>query len=413
MLAAQYSFGITIGAPVIFFCGSFLYTLIDNYSNLGDNDISHALAFGMWWMVLPHIAIISGLLLGGNNPNTLEGIVGKPTCERQKPYLGLFELVYESRYTPNWIWQRGRSKTIWLQHLCSNPDTAPDGLTSRIKMSLGDWTMVVILAYSLILIPSTLAFLTSYYTPMVGLSCRSMTFLTYMLCQIHLTVVWAWDIDSTYLDEWGVPHTPVTRVPWILTHPRHRNDNHPKNYIQNWKAWTWWPLVIISGACAIFTAIGGTTMQIMGVHHNCLCEMPISDWRRSRFDTAFTISSNSAEGIYNAKTWWKATGTSAVAFLILISYVGWWYQRRLRYQFKTLVDRIDQDAESDDQDTEGDKGPFVDSTAHVDTPDESSEDGSQYDGGYTAASILELGKQRQHNGTLMLENGRLLQHIIA
>ena len=43
MLAAQYSFGVTVGAPVIFFCGSFIYTLVDNLSNLGDNDTSHAL----------------------------------------------------------------------------------------------------------------------------------------------------------------------------------------------------------------------------------------------------------------------------------------------------------------------------------------------------------------------------------
>ena len=43
MLAAQYSFGVTVGAPVVFFCGSFIYTLIDNLSNLGDNNVSHAL----------------------------------------------------------------------------------------------------------------------------------------------------------------------------------------------------------------------------------------------------------------------------------------------------------------------------------------------------------------------------------
>ena len=43
MLAAQYSFGVTVGAPIIFFCGSFAYTLVDNYSNLGDNNTSHAL----------------------------------------------------------------------------------------------------------------------------------------------------------------------------------------------------------------------------------------------------------------------------------------------------------------------------------------------------------------------------------
>ena len=43
MLASQYSFGVTIGAPVVFFCASFFYNLIDNYSNLGDNDTSMAL----------------------------------------------------------------------------------------------------------------------------------------------------------------------------------------------------------------------------------------------------------------------------------------------------------------------------------------------------------------------------------
>lgn len=43
MLASQYSFGVTVGAPVLFFCASFIYSLVDNYSNLGENDTSHAL----------------------------------------------------------------------------------------------------------------------------------------------------------------------------------------------------------------------------------------------------------------------------------------------------------------------------------------------------------------------------------
>lgn len=66
-------------------------------------------------------------------------------------------------------------------------------------------------------------------------------------------------------------------------------------------------------------------MQIMGVYRNCLCELSIRDWRRSRFDT----------------------GASAVAFLGFISYAGWWYQRRLRFQFKLLINQIDKGAEDD------------------------------------------------------------------
>lgn len=43
MLATQYSFGITVGAPVVFFGASFIYTLVENYSQYGDNDLSLAL----------------------------------------------------------------------------------------------------------------------------------------------------------------------------------------------------------------------------------------------------------------------------------------------------------------------------------------------------------------------------------
>ena len=55
LLAAQYSFGVIVGAAVVFFCGSFLYTMVDNSAHLGDNNVSHALAFGTWWMTIPHI----------------------------------------------------------------------------------------------------------------------------------------------------------------------------------------------------------------------------------------------------------------------------------------------------------------------------------------------------------------------
>lgn len=285
-------------------------------------------------MIVPHIAIVSGLLLAGNNPNTLEGVVGKPTAAPQAPLYRLFELSYDSRYKPNWVWQRGRMKKIWIERICYDQTTAPDGLAAKMTMKPGDWMVVGFFAYSMVLIPSILAFLTSYYTPVVGLSCRSLTFLIYEICQLYLTVLWIWDIHSTYLDSNGAPHTPVTRIPWLHGSVRH-----------NWQAYVWWPNVLAGGACAIFTAIGGTMMQIMGVFRNCLCTLPVRYWRRSAFDTEFPISTNSAEAIQNAATYWKGTGVTAVTFLVFISYVGWWYQRRLRYQFKLLVDQIDSHAE--------------------------------------------------------------------
>ncbi|KAI4240244.1 MAG: hypothetical protein L6R42_011564, partial [Xanthoria sp. 1 TBL-2021] len=43
LLFVQYDFGVTVGAPVVFFCGSFLYTLFDNFARVGDNDVGHAI----------------------------------------------------------------------------------------------------------------------------------------------------------------------------------------------------------------------------------------------------------------------------------------------------------------------------------------------------------------------------------
>ena len=292
----------------------------------------------MWWMAIPHIAIISGLLLAGNNPNTLEGVVGRKTAEEGPRKWFIFELVYESRYRPAWIWDRGRSKRIWalrVQRTYHNRVTDP--LRDRIAIKFGDWMTISTFAFALIAIPSSLAFLTSYYTPTVGLSCRSMTFLVYMLCQFCLILLWIWNIQSTTLGNRYEIYHPATRIPWTP-------DHNFMNASNAWYPWVWWPLVIVAVAIATFTAIGGTMMQIIGVYRTCLCMIPVTAWRRPD-DYILVISTNSADDISKAQTVWKGTGAAAVAFLGFVSFIGWWYQKRLRHLFKKIVKTDDQGAE--------------------------------------------------------------------
>ena len=336
MLAVQYSFGTTVGAPVVFFSGSFIYTLIDNFSNMGNNHTSHALAFGMWWMTIPHISIISGLLLAGNNPNTLEGVVGHKSCPDQEPHHNFLSLVYESRYMPSWLWFRGCSKRLWIDEILADwkERTASmtaadeeidrhhfeidrDQLKRKMKMSVGDWMTVGVYAWILVVVPSVLAFLTSFYTPKVGLACRSLTFLVYILAQLWLLVLWTWYLSHSHMDQRKL-HTPST--------------NRRTKYV-------WYFCFALGVSAAVFTAIGGTMMQIMGVYQNCLCDIPISEWHDA--NAQFTISDNFARAIEAANTWWKGTGAIAAAFLGFICYLGWWYQRRLRFQFRELVANID------------------------------------------------------------------------
>lgn len=48
MMQAQSTFGTLVGAPVLFYIGSFVYSLVFLSQNDGDNDTAHSLAFGMW-----------------------------------------------------------------------------------------------------------------------------------------------------------------------------------------------------------------------------------------------------------------------------------------------------------------------------------------------------------------------------
>ncbi|KAH8771602.1 hypothetical protein F5883DRAFT_642290 [Diaporthe sp. PMI_573] len=105
MLNCQYSFGSMVGAPVVFFLSGFIFAFVQNVQELGSEDIALALAFGQWYMTIPHIAIVSGLLLAGNNPSILEGVFAtqrEAGLDRVK-FLGLnFGLAYPSCYKVAW-----------------------------------------------------------------------------------------------------------------------------------------------------------------------------------------------------------------------------------------------------------------------------------------------------------------------
>lgn len=149
MMSSQISFGSAVGAPVVFYLGQFVYSILDLLDNRGDQEAGNSLAFGVEWMVIVHVAIISGRLLASNNPSTSTAIVGLPPHPRQplrrasslldrngrpksysmsfKEGLGLtreshktrhfplFHPAYETRFQPVWLWNRGINKMLWLE----------------------------------------------------------------------------------------------------------------------------------------------------------------------------------------------------------------------------------------------------------------------------------------------------------
>jgi hypothetical protein len=83
-------------------------------------------------------------------------------------------------------------------------------------------------------------------------------------------------------------------------------------------------------------------MQIMGVYRNCLCEINVNTWLRGPTTAPLQISTNSAEDIQQASSYWIPRGGATSGFLEFVAYVAWWYQRRLRFRFTELVGRIDE-----------------------------------------------------------------------
>ena len=63
--------------------------------------------------------------------------------------------------------------------------------------TLPDWLLFFLMLVVLLLIPFTLAFLTSYYTPIIGLGCRSFTFVLYFLFQCLLSNLWLVDFTGS------------------------------------------------------------------------------------------------------------------------------------------------------------------------------------------------------------------------
>ncbi|KAK8050435.1 hypothetical protein PG994_012165 [Apiospora phragmitis] len=381
LLNSQASFGSTIGAPVLFFVGGFIYTVIDIQNSLGDNDSSHALAFGMWWMTIPYLATVSCAMLASNSSSVLQGIVydgGNSRAGPVRPAPGfwgdikirlkkhtfvrrmthslrgyeLIEHTYEGRFQTVTLWNRGLNKRRWVheaikeyakEHTAtatppttndSNTDATspppttttttafitPDQLRAGLRLNFGDlWNVFWGTAF-LLLVPSTLAFLTSYNTPRKVLSCRTITYLLYAASQAGAVVLWAWEARLKVR----------SGARWSTTPSRA-------------KALNWWSQALV-GLVGVFAAVGGTLMQLLGPYRACACRIAASQWLRPSDPNALVVlSTNTKDSILAAQQWWTVTGTAAVIVLGVVCALAWWHQRRLRKLFREEAESLETD----------------------------------------------------------------------
>ena len=353
MMSSQLSFGSAVGAPVVFYLGQFGYTILELLDKRGDQEAGNSLAFGVEWMVVVHVAIISGCLLASNNPSTSTAIVGLPLDHgpslRRAPtlldrngqqkshlmsfkvrlglvrethrirHLPLFHPVYNTRFQPVWLWNRGLNKMRWLEnsHVFSN-----QLFRHRFKLTTFDWIFYIIIpTIVLIILPPGAGGVVSYATPPVGFACRSLSFVTYAFLQSALVLI---SLLRYYFEDKG----------FLKKYPR-------------WKLFFSNITFMISVTftfCSAFTSIGGTMMQVMGVYRNCFCYVIASEWWKivlDHRDPGYVINvAVDTQDLRNSSQKWIEMGTIATGSMVVACYVGYWYQRSIRERFVAEVENL-------------------------------------------------------------------------
>ncbi|KAH8676581.1 hypothetical protein BGZ60DRAFT_562231 [Tricladium varicosporioides] len=289
LLNQQASYGIQVGAPTIFYIGASIYALFDASSKKGDNDTAHAIAFGIWYSVLVLTATTSSAVLGISQSSKIEGIFGrqKNSSPRNPPY------------KPVWLWNRSTCLRSWAGDI-----TLPDSLADIIN-SRGDRVLAAGLAIFAITLPCSLAVSVSYFTPIIGFGCRATTVLCYCVCQIGLIFCW-------------------------LCHNNDETNPFCKAIVYILGCLFW--------AFAIFTSIGGTIMQLLGVYRNCICKAGLRYWVHHEGGVVDLAPDTQAHR--DSGDLWLGIGSGGVTFIGLFCIFGWGYFMRMKAKLAQQIDAL-------------------------------------------------------------------------
>ncbi|KAI1777469.1 hypothetical protein F4818DRAFT_410507 [Hypoxylon cercidicola] len=372
MLDSQVSYGSSVGAPVLFYIGSFIWSVYEVEEDLGSYLTAHQLACGMFWMTIPHLALVSCLLLAGNNPNIwqgaisesllnddnpfstqlqnlaltdrdygssrIRGIIRRPTFNSiqattsfNPPRPGIFDQFFtlafkESKHQPAWMWNRGPNKAMWIYKLGEEypylQHMREEVLENRFSRDL--WTSGLY-GFVLYFVPTVFGIIVSYTTPQIGFGCRSIIMLTYVASQLCLQILW------------------LLRYHFFHGKNRAINDSRHTTTKPTWISYLWYLLFLLSALLGALTSIGGTIFVLANVLTNCFCALPAKYWwdRWTNPQARIFVDDATYEQVYYAQKWWFPAGIVSVVFMIIVAYIGWWYQRSLRQRFRDLVERID------------------------------------------------------------------------
>lgn len=350
LVDSQMGYGAIIGAPVMFYLGAFVYTILDLMNKPSDQDAAISLAFGVEWMILVHVAIIGSCLLATNNPSTASVLVGRQpspsshsitrsTTQQNiagrlqpglwqralKGDLAILADIYKTRYQPVTMWSRGRNKRQWVQD--SHAFLSHQIPSNALNIGWRAHIVIFLATCVLINLPPVAGAVVAWRTPPIGWGCRSLSFVCYAGVELLITALFLLMHGIKPSEELGKPadscKTPAGALAWLWYHCRLPS------------CITVYILYALSWLGCLFVVLGSTLMQVIGVYRNCFCYVNAPEWyhRDSAIVQVATDTQEQRESSHN----WIIFGGTATAFMGICCLAGWWYQMVIRERYRDVV----------------------------------------------------------------------------
>jgi hypothetical protein len=149
-------------------------------------------------MIIPHVAVVSSVLLAGNNPSSWAGVASSlprahPNDSSRSPTSTtlrrsststvrdfsrssskwlrdgitiLYKPTYPCVYNPAWLWNRGTNKAMWLSKLAEENPGLSCLKEEVLHLGLKKWLLFCILpAIFLLIVPGMLGIMIRYGSP--------------------------------------------------------------------------------------------------------------------------------------------------------------------------------------------------------------------------------------------------------
>ena len=291
------------------------------YTQLGDNDTAHNLAYGVWYSWAIIIAVVSNCYVATANP-------GVAKLALQCDFLSdvTVPLRGRSENTQKWMkWLKdigcgeggdpgpaspekgGFLYKSWpsLKRLFK-PTLSPGKGSFRSKA----WSSLKLLfeqtlAWVCIAMPCACAASISYTTPTVGLGCRSFTFLLYGICTLVLSWLSAYRSQVDKTDDIRSQQQVCLRMLYIF------------------------------GVCVnVFIISAGTTFDLIGLYRTCRCEVLFAS-----NDFLLQMSSNTALDVANAKKFWLPVGYIDFGFIWIVCVIAVTCRTYIAYNTNLLLNK--------------------------------------------------------------------------